>query len=240
MSKVLIWDLPTRLIHWLLTVGFFVCFGIAQFAGEHSRWFVVHMLLGLALGIVVLLRLLWGIIGSRYARFGSFLYGPAEVWAYLRGAFTARAPRFVGHNPGSAYATYAILLLIGLLVVTGLLMSNGSEWAEEVHAPAAYALCLVVAIHIVGVLWHTWRHRENLALTMISGWKEAAPADAIDSARPVSAIVLAALIAAATVGLLRNYDRERGQTKLPLVNAWIHVGESDREHGENTPPIRQE
>ncbi len=227
MSKVLIWDLPTRLLHWLMTVGFLACFGIAQFAGEHSPWFPFHMILGMALGFVVAMRVMWGFVGARYARFGSFLYSPSELLAYIRGALSAKSPRYIGHNPGSAYITFAILMLIIVVVATGLLMSTGSEVAEEVHVPAAYALAAAVAVHIIGVLWHTWRHRENLTLTMITGWKEAAPGDAIDSNRPVAALLLIVVIAVATGGLFRNYDRATGQTKLPVVGTAIQLGEAE-------------
>mgnify|MGYP000449590781 CR=1 FL=1 len=85
MAKVLIWDLPTRLIHWLLTFGFLACFGIAQFAGEHSAWFPIHMILGISLGIIVVLRVAWGFTGTRYARFGSFLYSPSALYEYMKG-----------------------------------------------------------------------------------------------------------------------------------------------------------
>ncbi|QDT73157.1 cytochrome b/b6 domain-containing protein [Lacipirellula limnantheis] len=225
MAKVLIWDWPTRIIHWLLTLGFLACFGIAQLAGEHSAWFPIHMILGVSLGFVVLLRVMWGFMGTRYARFSSFLYSPSALFAYLKGTLSGKAPRFAGHNPGSAYATFAMLLLIGVVVVTGLLMSSGSEAAEEMHVPAAYALAAAVATHIVGVFWHTWRHRENLTLTMVTGWKEAPPAARIASTRPVVAALFAVVIAAVTLGLFRNYDSAKQQTTVPFAGTVIRLGE---------------
>jgi hypothetical protein len=97
-SKVLIWDLPTRLFHWLLTVGFLTSFGIAQFAGEHSSWFPVHMIVGVALGVVALLRVVWGFEGSRYARFAYFLYRPTVHVAYMRDAVVAKTSRYSGQG----------------------------------------------------------------------------------------------------------------------------------------------
>jgi cytochrome b len=226
-SRVLIWDLPTRLFHWLLTAGFLASFGIAQFTGEHSQWFPVHMIVGVSLGVVVLLRVVWGFTGSQYARFASFLYRPTVFAAYMRDALVAKTSRYAGHNPGSAYATFAILVLTAVVVSTGLQMGVGSEAAEEVHVPAAYALAGAVAMHIAGVLWHSWRHRENLTLTMVTGWKDASPADAIHSTRPLAAAVFAVLIAVMTVGLFRNFDRERGETKLPFVSTAIRLGEAE-------------
>lgn len=227
MSKVLIWDLPTRVIHWLLTIGFVASFGIAIGAGEHSALFPVHMMLGIAVGLVAIIRVVWGIVGARYARFSSFVYSPAELWSYVKAAVTSRAPRYAGHNPGSAYATYAILALAIAVAGTGLLMSTGVEAAEELHVPAAWALALVAAIHIVGVGWHSWRHRENLALTMVTGWKRARAADGVPSDRPFAAAAIVLLVAGVTFGLFRNYDRDRAETRLPVVNTVIHLGEGE-------------
>jgi cytochrome b len=212
----------------LLTFGFLACFGIAQFAGEHSAWFPIHMILGIALGFMVLLRVVWGFAGTRYARFGSFLYSPSALFEYMKGTLSNKAPRFVGHNPGSAYATFAMLLLIGVVVASGLLMSSGSEAAEEVHVPAAYALAAAVAIHVVGVLWHTWRHRENLTLTMMTGWKEASPGDGIPSTHPLAATLFAVAVAVVTLGLFRNYDSAKRETKVPFAGTVIHLGEVER------------
>jgi cytochrome b len=126
------------------------------------------MILGVSLGVILLLRVLWGFMGTRCARFASFLYRPTPFVAYLRGAVIAKTSRYAGHNPDAAYATFAILILIGVVVSAGLLIGVGSGPAEEVHVPAAYALASAVAVHIVGVLWHSWRHRENLTLTMVT------------------------------------------------------------------------
>jgi hypothetical protein len=145
----------------------------------------------------------------------------------MKDAVVAKTSRYSGHNPGSAYATFAILILIGVVVSTGMLMGVGNEAAEEVHVPAAYALAGAVAIHILGVLWHSWRHRENLTLAMVTGWKDASPAEAIDSTRPLAAAVFAVLIAVTTIGLFLNYDRDRGQTTLPFVSRVIRLGEAE-------------
>jgi cytochrome b len=227
MSKVLIWDLPTRLFHGLLTVGFIACFAIAQFSGEHSTWFPVHMLLGIILGTVVLLRVMWGFVGSRYARFDELLFTPGTLWKYIQGAIARTAPRYVGHNPGSSYAILAMLLLVGVVVTTGLLMSNAVEEAEEVHAIAAYVLLAVVVLHVLGVVWHTIRHRENITLSMITGRREGQPADAIGSSRPLAALAFVALVGFLAVGLFRNYDQANSQTKLPFIGTVIHLGEEE-------------
>ncbi len=227
-SRILVWDLPTRLFHWLLTVGLVVCFAFAEFSGEHSRWFAAHMLIGIVLGLMVVMRVVWGIAGSRYARFDSFLFSPLKVLSYVQGAFTAQGRQYVGHNPGSSYAIFAMLFLLGTAVVTGLMMSGGGEAAEELHAASSYALVAVVAVHIVGVVWYSVRHRENITLSMITGTKLGEPADAIPSSRPISALVFVALVGFVTASLFLNYDRSKGQTKFPFLNTAIPLGEVER------------
>ena len=229
MANVLVWDLPTRLFHGLLTVGFVACFSIALLAGEHSAWFPVHMLLGMVLGAAVVWRVIWGIFGSRYARLNQLFYSPAALWKYLRGAITSTEPRYVGHNPGSSYAILAMLVLLIVVVATGLLMSNGMDEAEEVHSVAAYALLAVVIVHVLGVGWHTIRHRENITMSMITGRREALPAEAIQSGRPLAALVFVAVIGVLAAGLFRNYDKVKNQTQLPFLGTVIHLGE-DEDH----------
>jgi len=204
-SQVLVWDLPTRIFHWLLTAGLVASFAFAEFSGEHSAWFSAHMIIGIVLGLMLVLRVGWGIVGSRYARFGSFLYGPSAVLSYVRGAFTGKEHRSIGHNPGSAYAIFAMLILLGAVVVTGLMMSGGGEAAEELHEISSYALVAVIVAHIVGVVWYSVRQRENLTLSMFTGTKAGEPSDAIPSSRPISAIVFIAVIGYVTVSLFQNY-----------------------------------
>ncbi len=103
MLRVLIWDLPTRLFHWLFAFGFGIAAMLALGLGEDSRLFPYHAIIGLTLAAMVVMRILWGVIGSRYARFGSFLFKPSDVARYMGGVLTGRGRRHAGHNPGSAY-----------------------------------------------------------------------------------------------------------------------------------------
>ncbi len=224
-SRILVWDLPTRVFHWLLSAGLAATIVFAEFTEEESSWFQAHMILGVVLGLMLVFRIGWGIVGSRYARFGSFLFGPRDLWNYLRGAFTGNDHRFVGHNPGSAYGILVMLFLLGTVVVTGLAMSGGNEAVEELHEIAAYALMAVIVIHIVGVMWYSVRHRENLTLSMFTGSKMGEPNDAISSSRPISALVFVALVVYVTLSLFQNYDQTKHQTRLPFVNTLVTLGE---------------
>jgi cytochrome b len=229
MSKILVWDLPTRTFHLLFAAGFITAFAISQFSGHHSRLFPYHMVLGVVLGIMLALRVLWGFVGTKYARFSSMLFSPAELLAYLRSVFSREGIRYGAHNPGSSYAILAMLILAGVVVATGLLMSTGSEAAEELHAVAAYALLAVAVVHVLGVVWHTIRLRENISRSMVSGLREGEPSEGIASSRPLAAVVFVGIVTVSAIGLFRNYDQSQHETRLPLVGTTIHLGEGEHD-----------
>lgn len=205
-ARALIWDLPTRVFHVLLAVSFLAAFAVATLVDDDSPAFAIHMLLGGVAAFLVVLRTVWGLIGTRWARFSSFAFGPRAVVAYARDALRGRDPRHAGHNPGSSWATYAILLLTIGLAASGVLMGSAGHWMKEVHEVLAYSLLGVVAIHLAGVAWYTVRHRENIALGMVDGRKAAEPAHAIASARPGAALALLVLTGVWGAGLVRSYD----------------------------------
>ena len=233
MQRVLVWDLPTRLFHGLLTVGVLCAFAIVQFAGERSSLFPYHAMLGVIVGVMVALRVVWGLIGTRYARFGSFLYSPVSVIEYLKGIFTGEGGRYVGHNPGSGYAILLMLGLTLIVAISGLLMSGGNETVAEIHAICAYVLIGVVVIHVLGVILHTIRHRENITLSMVTGRKDAEAPDGIPSAAPLAGVVFTLVTILLAAGLYQNYDPAGQRTKLPIIGTIIQLGEAEGEDGQD-------
>lgn len=234
MKRILVWDLPVRLFHWTLAGSFAAAFALANLADDESGAFALHMLLGGVLGFMVLLRIAWGFAGSRWARFSAFVVSPKALFAYLRGALAGGGRRYTGHNPGTSLAALLMFALILGLGVTGVLMGNGGgEVFEEIHEVLAWAMVAVIVVHVAGVAWHTLRHRENIAMSMVDGRKEAAPAGAIASARPVAALAFVVLTALWTAGLVGGYDAARGEVTLPLLGQTLRVGEGEEhEHGE--------
>lgn len=224
----LVWDLPTRLFHWIFALGFGVAAAIALLLGEDSPLFPYHAIIGLTLTLMVALRLLWGFIGTRYARFTSFLFKPSSVALYLKGTFLGSRARHVGHNPASAYAIFAMLVIMIGLGVTGVMLCRGIEGAKEVHEFLAYAMLVVVGGHVLGVLLHTLRHRENITASMIHGRKSVPQADGIRTPRTLAAITFVLVIAGWSVGLLHNYDPATQTTSVPLIGSTLEMGEDDR------------
>lgn len=196
MQKILVWDWPVRLGHWLMVGGF--C--LAWLTAESETFRLVHVVSGAMVLAVATFRLLWGVLGSRYARFVDFVRGPAAVKDYLASILSLEPAHHVGHNPAGGWA---IVVLLGLGILTGLAgwgMYNdlGGNLLEELHEGLATAMLTVVFIHLAGVFSGSVLHGENLVGAMITGLKKGLPDQAIASARPLAALLLLAWVAGAS------------------------------------------
>lgn len=193
-KKILVWDAPVRVFHWLLVLSFFGAF----LSAESERWRLVHVTLGYTVGGLVAFRLLWGLLGTRYARFSSFVRGPQALGRYLRSLLFGKPEHSVGHNPAGALAIVLLLALSLLTVGVGWLSYNdiGGHWLEELHEGAANLMLAVVGVHVAGVVVAGWLHRENLVRTMITGRKQGEPAEGIRwSWWPLGLLLLLAVLA---------------------------------------------
>ena len=194
-----IWDLPTRVFHWLLVL----CFAGAWLTAESERTKLLHLSFGYCAGALVLWRLVWGLFGSRYARFTDFVKSPAAAWAYLRGYLPwvtgAKPHAYVGHNPAGSWAVLGLLALLAGAVASGWWaeQSDALEIAGELHEVLANGLLLLVGVHVLAVVATGLLQGENLIRAMVTGRKQAHQAQAIGSAHPL----LGACVALATVAL---------------------------------------
>jgi cytochrome b len=186
--KILVWDLPTRLFHWLLVASFTGAFLTA----ESERYRDVHVVLGYTVLGLILFRLLWAFIGTRYARLSSFAFGPKAVVRYLKSLLTRSPIHYVGHNPAGSWAIYSIVALALVTGITGYAVYNhdGGHWLEELHEGVANIMLALVIVHIMGVIVSSILHRENLAVAMITGYKLANPNEGIAKTRWVTAAIL--------------------------------------------------
>jgi cytochrome b len=182
-GKVKVWDPFIRIFHWLLVLSFTV----AWLSGEDLE--TLHVWAGYAVTGLVLLRLAWGFIGTRYARFSNFVYRPAEIRAYLGDTLRLRARRYLGHNPAGGAM---ILLMVVMLVATALtgmacygveegagplamlagMSAASGEIFEELHEFFANLMLLLVLVHIAGVIVESLIHRESLVRAMFTGRKQ--------------------------------------------------------------------
>lgn len=170
-----VWDLPVRLLHWALVATVTAAWVTSEQTGP------LHEYLGYATGAIVLARLAWGFAGNRYARFAQFMRAPGPTWHYLRAVMAARAPRYLGHNPLGGWMVAALLSCVALLTLTGWSLGTdllwGYAWPVQLHTAIAWLLAGLVVLHVSGVVFTSWQHRENLVAAMVTGEKAEAVAD---------------------------------------------------------------
>jgi cytochrome b len=192
-ARTLVWDAPVRVFHWLLVLSF----GAAYLTAESERWRLVHVTAGYTMAGLVAFRIVWGLVGTRHARFTDFVRGPRAVLAYLKSLVGPHPEHHAGHNPAGALAIVGLLLLAAVTTASGWATYNqvGGEWLEEVHEAVANGMLLLVIVHVAAVLLSSWLHRENLVGAMMHGRKPAPPQEGIRSAwRSVAALMLVAVL----------------------------------------------
>lgn len=182
--NVKVWDGAVRIFHWALGAAVLAAF----LTSEEDEWMPIHARVGLLVLGLVVFRILWGLWGSRHARFSDFVRTPRQVLAYLRGYMRGRPDRHLGHNPlGGVMVVAFIVVLIGM-TATGVLLMLGPEWdgalaqvitkrdakaLENLHEGLSGALLAMIGAHVAGVLLSSVLERQNLVLGMITGWKRA-------------------------------------------------------------------
>jgi cytochrome b len=189
----LVWDAPVRVFHWLLVLSF----AAAWLTAEGERWRLVHITAGYTVAGLVAFRIVWGLVGSRHARFGDFVRGPRAIAAYFGSLLRGRPQHHAGHNPAGALAIVALLALAALTVAAGWAsyMEVGSEWLGEAHEALASIMLAVVVVHVLAVIASSWLHRENLVAAMIHGRKLVAPSEGIRRTwGAVAAVLLVAVL----------------------------------------------
>lgn len=183
MNVIKVWDLPTRLFHWLLVLAY-----AGVFYTSYSEWFLeYHTAAGYTALSLVIFRILWGFSGNHYARFSRFLKGWREVKSFLKETIKLNPPRHLGHNPAVGWAVMFMLLATAVITVTGIIVFSGeenrgvwagyftfqtAEYARTVHIYLAYAMVVMIVGHISAALFHDFILRENIILSMITGTKE--------------------------------------------------------------------
>ena len=178
-QPIRVWDWPVRVFHWSLAACVFNAF----FTGESERFSLWHQTLGYVAGGLLAFRLVWGFVGTRHARFASFIKGPQAILAYLFSLRQTTPENHVGHNPVGGVAVLLLMGLTALTAFSGWLMAGGDApgWQEELHEVAANSLMLVVAIHVLGVVLSSKQHKENLVRAMLTGFKSGPSAMGIQS-----------------------------------------------------------
>jgi len=199
VSPQLIWDLPTRVFHWMLAA----CVLGAWLTAESESSRMLHLALGYSAGALVAWRLVWGLVGSRYARFTDFVKSPAAALAYLRAYLPNRRAastptHYLGHNPAGGWAVLALLAAVALAVGTGYVnyQDDSAEFWGELHELVGNGIMVLVGLHVAAVIATSLLHRENLVRAMVNGYKRARSGQGISGAYTLLGLVLAAAVLA--------------------------------------------
>jgi cytochrome b len=206
--SILVWDLPTRLFHWLLLILVIVSF-ITGYTG--GLWMQYHVWSGCSILGLLIFRLLWGLIGGRYVRFSSFVRGPGAALRYARAVLRRNAPRYLGHNPLGGWSVVAMLTVLLIQAITGLFANDDiftkgplypwvskatSDWLTHIHRLNQEVIILLVSLHVAAVLFYLIVKRENLIKPMFTGRKQWHGEDRASADHLALAALIAAVIAA--------------------------------------------
>ncbi|BAQ16043.1 cytochrome b/b6 domain-containing protein [Methyloceanibacter caenitepidi] len=180
-TEVVVWDPIVRIFHWTVVAAFIVAYLVED---PH----VVHVWAGYVIAAMLIARVIWGLVGSKHARFSDFLYSPSTTFAYVRDLLRRKGKRYLGHSPGGGYMIVALIVMLALTGVAGLIVYGGDENAgplagmvtkqtaeqfEEVHEVLANITLALILVHISAVLFASFAHHENLARSMVTGKKRA-------------------------------------------------------------------
>ena len=193
MKEVKVWDIFVRVFHWTLVASFF----IAYITEDDVMW--LHEFAGYTILALVAARVIWGIIGTRYARFTSIIFKPSTIKQYFKDSLRFKSKRYLGHNPLGGTMVITLLLMLVLTSLSGIKAEGGnifagasdfnieiiksafaddheregggSEFWEEIHEFIANATLLLVFLHVAGVIFSSIAHGENLVRSMITGRK---------------------------------------------------------------------
>lgn len=183
LQTIKVWDLLIRIFHWSL-VGFFA---LAYLTEGEDEWMTIHSYAGYSILILLVFRLLWGVMGTHYARFSNFVTRPKEVLVYLKGLIAGNAKDYIGHNPAGAMMIVALIISIAITGFSGMALyatdghgplatSFFATWPEgaikEVHEFFANFTVFLVVIHVGGVIVSSLLHKENLVRAMLTGKKQ--------------------------------------------------------------------
>lgn len=234
-KKILVFDIPTRLFHWLFAFGFIGAFSIGNFVDDESALYPLHMLFGALMTIAIMMRIIWGLFGSKYARFSSFKLNPMGLIEYFKNIFNGTKTPSIGRNPASSFAAVFMMLASIGMALTGWFMINAtSENAahdiKEIHETLAIVFLLIALAHIAGIVIHTITKKDPIGLSMINGNK-ISDDETLGIKKPYALIgaLFLALIGASAFAFTNNYDANNRSVNVFGKN--LILGENEENEG---------
>jgi len=170
-ASVRVWDIVVRLFHWTVVTGCLLNLFILDDGG------LAHEVVGYTVAAALAVRVVWGFVGTRHARFADFVPTPKRLRSYVLALIKGREPRTLGHNPAGAVMMLALMVLLAGVSITGWMMGLdafwGEEWLEDFHSILANSIMVLALLHAAAALFESWRHSENLVWSMVTGRKRA-------------------------------------------------------------------
>lgn len=170
-ASVRVWDIVVRLFHWTVVTGCVLNLFILDDGG------LAHEVVGYIVAAALAVRVIWGFVGTRHARFADFVPTPTRLRSYVMALMKGREPRTLGHNPAGAVMMLALMVLLAGVSITGWMMGLdtfwGEEWVEDLHGILANSIMVLSLLHAAAALFESWRHSENLVWSMVTGRKRA-------------------------------------------------------------------
>lgn len=174
---LIVWDPLVRIFHWSLVLSFVIAWL------SPDDWMDAHHWAGYSASALVLFRVVWGFIGSYYARFRQFIKPGKQTLNYLTSMALRKEVRYVGHNPAGSLMIIALIAVVSVTALTGWMYTLdtfwGVSWVEEAHEAFSHLMLFMVIAHVFGVIYASFRHGENLPRSMFDGRKRLAEADDI-------------------------------------------------------------
>jgi cytochrome b len=210
--KSRVWDVPVRVFHWVLVLLIVSQITTVSLGGNAMEY---HVLGGSSILAMVLFRIVWGVVGTRHARFANFMRGPLAVLRYARSLTGSNHEKHEGHNPLGGWSVIAMLASVLVQAVSGLfaddeIMTTGPLWKYvsddvastfgAIHEANAFVLLSLICIHMGAILFYLVKKKENLIVPMFSGIKTSVDTH-IESLRPGQGILRALLVLIACVAL---------------------------------------
>ncbi len=225
MTAIRVWDLPTRLFHWLL----FACVVVAYFTAEgEGSTHQIHVAAGYGIGVLLLFRVIWGFAGTRYARFAAFGRALKELPGYLPKLLQLRPTAYLGHNP------VGLLMIAAMTVTLVLVLWSGLYGGEELHETVGNLIIILAGIHVLGVVADSVMTGDNLVRAMVTGVKQRAedPGEGASIPSLFGGVRALAVLAVTAVLTVLGFSQSQALKWPPPMESEMEEHD-DGEHGED-------
>ncbi len=180
-DTIKVWDPLVRIFHWSLVLSFFLAY-ITE-----DDWMNVHVIAGYTVALLVAFRIVWGFIGTRYARFTQFIKSPSQVISYIKKMREFDVPHYIGHNPAAAAMIISLIISLIMVSFSGMVIiaaegqgplagtmfaTVNAEWMKDLHELFANFTLLLVLLHVAGVVFSSFLEGDNLVRAMVTGNKK--------------------------------------------------------------------